>query len=128
VGSYVVDVYCPEAKLAVEVDGESHFDPASRIHDEKREEFLKSFGIRVLRFTNPEVYGQLDAVIEEIWRVANERIARTGNDPLLSPLEKGGGSAPLFNKEGVGGGRARSNLSVTDNYPPESPLMKGGGL
>ena len=139
VGEYVIDLYCPEVKLAIEVDGESHFDPTSRLHDERRLAFLESLGIRVIRFTNPQAYGQLDAVIEEIWRVAKERIAGRGNDPPESPLGKGGGDrpvspftnggglAPLLNKEGVGGGRNTAKLAPAGNDPPWSPLGKGGG-
>jgi very-short-patch-repair endonuclease len=127
VDEYVIDLYCPEVKLAIEVDGESHFDPTSRLHDERRLAFLESLGIRVLRFTNPQAYGQLDAVIEEIWRVAKERIAGRGNDPPESPLGKGGGQAPLLDKEGVGGGRNTAKLAPAGNDPPESPLGKGGG-
>ena len=104
VGEFVIDLYCPAAKLAVEVDGESHFDPASRLRDDKRREFIELFGIRVLRFTNPQVYEQLDAVIEEIWRVAKERIVRMENDPPVSPLVKGGGDDPPLFPLGKGGG------------------------
>jgi len=103
VGNYVIDLYCPEAKLAVEVDGESHFDPVAEANDARRQEFIESFGIHVLRFTNPEVYEQLDAVVDEIWRVAKERVLKLRRDPPLSPLEQGGGD------------------------PPDSPLGKGGG-
>jgi len=127
VGEFVIDLYCPAAKLAVEADGESHFDPTSREYDDKRQAFLESFGIRVLRFANPEVYKQLDAVIEEICRVAKERVARLGNDPPESPFAKGGSSAPLLIKEGVGGGRGTARRTPSENDPPESPLVKGGG-
>ncbi len=88
VGDYVIDLYCPEAKLAVEVDGESHFDPVAEANDARRQAFIESFGIHVLRFTNPQVYEYLDEVVEKIWRVAKERMSRY--DPPLSPLGKGG--------------------------------------
>jgi len=91
VGDFVIDLYCPAAKLAVEVDGESHFDPVPEAKDAKRQAFIESFGIRVLRFINPQVYKNLDWVVEEIWRVAVQRSFQLEKYPPQSPLIKGGG-------------------------------------
>jgi len=90
VGDYVIDLYCPAAKLAVELDGESHFDPVPEAKDAQRQAFIESFGIHVIRFTNPEVYKHLDVVVEEIWRVAKERVSRRQEDLPESPLGKSG--------------------------------------
>ncbi len=89
VGEYVLDFYCPAAKLAVELDGETHFDPKAEARDARRQAFVERFEIRVLRFTNPQVYEQLDAVVDEIWRAARERIAALEKNPPSSPLRKG---------------------------------------
>ncbi len=59
--------------------------------DAQRQAFIEPLGIRVLRFTNPQVYDKLDAVVEEIWRVVGERVLQRENDPPRSPLDKGGG-------------------------------------
>ena len=91
VGEYVIDFFCPTARLAVEVDGESHFTPIAESQDAKRQAVIESLGIRVLRFTNPQVYDGLDAVVDEIWRVAREPVAGLAGDPPQSPLCKGGG-------------------------------------
>ena len=91
VGEYVIDLYCPAAKLAVEADGESHFEPAARLDDAERQAFIESLGIPVLRFTNPQVYDKLDAVVEEIWRVIGERVPQVEGNPPQSPLGNGGG-------------------------------------
>ena len=96
VGDYVIDLYCPAAKLAVEVDGESHFDPVAEAKDARRQAFVQSFGIHVLRFTNPEVYEKLDAVVDEIWRVATERASKLRRNPRQSPLGEGGGRTGVF--------------------------------
>jgi len=102
VGDYVIDLYCPAAKLAVEVDGESHFDPVAEGKDARRQAFIESFGILVLRFKNPEVYDSLDWVVDEIWRVATERASMLSKDPPQSPLSKGGSNAePLYIKGGA---------------------------
>lgn len=63
IGKYVVDFYCPEVKLAVEVDGESHYHQHGRKHDERRTEFLNSLDIKVVRFTNDQILYELDGVL-----------------------------------------------------------------
>jgi very-short-patch-repair endonuclease len=66
VGTYIIDFYCAELKLAIEIDGESHFIAGSEDHDRKRQEFIESTGIRFLRFTNTDVYERLDGVLDVI--------------------------------------------------------------
>jgi very-short-patch-repair endonuclease len=66
VGWFVVDFYCTELKLAIEVDGESHFQDGAQEYDWERQAFIESVGIRFLRFTNDEVYGNLEGVLERI--------------------------------------------------------------
>jgi len=55
VGSYIVDFYCAEKKLLVEIDGDSHLEQVE--YDIERTQWLESQGMRVLRFTNEEVLG-----------------------------------------------------------------------
>ena len=68
VGNYVVDFYCPECKLAVEVDGERHFNSLSSEYDLRRTEFLRRFDIEVLRFENRAVFEHSEGVLEAIRR------------------------------------------------------------
>ncbi|MBC7391167.1 MAG: endonuclease domain-containing protein [Opitutaceae bacterium] len=68
VGNYILDFYCPSEKLAVELDGAGHFTEEGVEYDEKRTEFLKSIGIKVIRFENENVFKCLDHVLEEIKR------------------------------------------------------------
>jgi very-short-patch-repair endonuclease len=63
---YVIDFYCPELRLAIEIDGDIHFQGDAPIYDAARQEFLEAIGMRVLRFSNQQVYENLDAVIEAI--------------------------------------------------------------
>jgi very-short-patch-repair endonuclease len=49
-------------KLAIEVDGDSHFIPGAEEQDKARQEHIEAYGIRFLRFTNPEVCNNLDGV------------------------------------------------------------------
>jgi len=66
IGKYVVDFYCPKLKLAIELDGDSHFEEKTKEYDQKREKELASFRIRIVRFTNQEIYNDLYRVIEDI--------------------------------------------------------------
>ena len=66
VDSYVIDFYAPSCKLAVEIDGDSHFTPQGLRHDRERTAHLARFGIQVIRFTNLEVFENIEAVLEAI--------------------------------------------------------------
>ena len=72
VGPYVLDFYCPALKLAVEIDGDSHFVAGAIEYDQRRQAFIESFGIHFLRFTNREVNHKLEAVLEKICQVVQE--------------------------------------------------------
>ena len=66
VGRYVVDFYCPSAKLVIELDGSSHDDQEIRQYDHLRDQFLKSLGLRILRFKNNEIRRNLSDVLRTI--------------------------------------------------------------
>ena len=67
VDQYVLDFYCPHLKLAIEIDGESHFMPGAEEQDKTRQEYIEAYGIRFLRFANPEVCDNLDGVCQMIY-------------------------------------------------------------
>ncbi len=67
VGTYVLDFYCPELKLAIEVDGESHFHSDAEEYDKERQEEIKGLGIDFLRFQNDDVYNNLNDVLQIIY-------------------------------------------------------------
>ncbi len=64
IGKYVVDFYCTECRLVVEVDGDSHGAQAD--YDEKRTDELKDDGDEVIRFTNRQVINELEHVLDVI--------------------------------------------------------------
>ena len=66
IGVYIVDFYCPKAKLVIEVDGGHHFSSETTKYDKERDFYLSSLGIIVLRFTNDEVLRNIERVIEVI--------------------------------------------------------------
>src|SRR4051794_3312647 len=73
VGPYVVDFYCPDLKLAIEIDGESHYREGAAESDQQRQAMIESFGICFRRFTNLDIYENLDGVLEVIARAIQER-------------------------------------------------------
>jgi len=84
-GIYFLDFHCVQVKLAVELDGGGHGFPDQRAKDETRNQFLASKGIRVLRFWNHELRGELEAVRFEIWHELMKRAGRTDELSALLP-------------------------------------------
>ena len=66
VGKYVLDFYCPECRLAVELDGEAHFTSIRAEYDVARDKFIRSLKIRTVRFENRLVFENLESVLETI--------------------------------------------------------------
>jgi very-short-patch-repair endonuclease len=67
IGDYIVDFYCPAAKLIVEIDGGQHYSEENIVKDEVRDKFLSDLGFRVLRFSNSDVFKNIEGVVEEIY-------------------------------------------------------------
>lgn len=66
IGTYIVDFYCPEEKLVIELDGEVHHFDKSHENDRVRDEYMNRLGITVLRFENKLIFEHLDFVLKEI--------------------------------------------------------------
>ena len=64
--NYIVDFYCPEIKLAIEMDGHSHVSYAKQSLDQKRDARINDLGITVLRFENKIVFEQPEEIINQI--------------------------------------------------------------
>jgi very-short-patch-repair endonuclease len=71
VGPYVADFYCSIAKLAIEVDGRSHDDPAA---DARREAYFRAQGIHTLRVANDQVLREPEVVLDAILQALEERM------------------------------------------------------
>jgi len=80
IGRFVVDFYCPKLRLVIELDGDSHFNEDAVEYDRLRTEYFKSVNIKVLRFTNNDIYKNLIGVLEEIKKCVS--------DHPLSPSSK----------------------------------------
>ena len=61
---YVVDFYCAEAGLVIELDGSVHDTPETRAYDAQRTRELQARGLKVLRFRNEEALSDLSRVLE----------------------------------------------------------------
>ena len=66
IGNYIVDFYCPEKKLIIEIDGAQHKRAKDTKYDTKRTRYFESLEIKVLRFWNNEINKNLDGVVLKI--------------------------------------------------------------
>ena len=62
-----VDFHCPKAKLVIELDGGQHYSSEGKAKDRAREAYMNDFGLRVLRFSDKEVFKNTQGVLEKIW-------------------------------------------------------------
>jgi very-short-patch-repair endonuclease len=86
VANYILDFYCPSENLAIELDGQRHFEATQAEYDAERDLFLLHTGIKVLRFENKWVWDNPEGLLEEIkknfgWKAKNPSVLRT------APLE-----------------------------------------
>jgi very-short-patch-repair endonuclease len=66
VGNHIVDFYCPRANLIVEVDGGQHYINEVKQGDKVRDDYMVSLGLRVLRFSDQEIFENIEGVTERI--------------------------------------------------------------
>ena len=66
IGPYILDFYCPENRIAIELDGGQHNDPEKIKHDALRSEYIKAQGIDILRFWDHEILLEIQAVLDKI--------------------------------------------------------------
>ncbi len=97
---FILDFFCYEHKLAIEIDGHSHYQPEQQEHDQMRTEWLARYGIRVIRFTNRDVDTNLEGVLDEIGRVCG-----VGADSPPSNSPQGGEDLASPPAGGIEGGR-----------------------
>lgn len=66
IGQFIVDFFCPDYRLIIEVDGEYHSEPLQEYDDELRTQMLEELGYKVIRFSNERVLYDIDNVVKEI--------------------------------------------------------------
>ena len=76
IAQYVVDFYCAQANLVVEVDGKQHAAPDHHEADKVRDEALEALGLKVLGFSNRDVRTQLNRVVAEVSDAVLDRLPK----------------------------------------------------
>ena len=66
INNYIVDFYCPELRLAIELDGDVHGYNSRIAYDKQRQREIEVLGIKVLRYTNNDVIKNLESVLSDI--------------------------------------------------------------
>ncbi len=70
-GPYIADFFCAKAKLVVELDGAPHTSDSQISHDDRRTRWMTANGLRVVRFTNREVFEDPDRIAAAIYLAAS---------------------------------------------------------
>jgi very-short-patch-repair endonuclease len=73
---FIADFYCAEAKLVIEIDGDSHAEPDQEDYDRARTDWLVERGYKVIQIRNEEVHGHLEDALKEIYLVCQERVTK----------------------------------------------------
>lgn len=73
--SFIVDFYCPKAKMVIELDGSQHYDPEHQAKDQQRDMQLARAGLKVLRFDDRQVLKESEAVLKVIYDVVLDRVS-----------------------------------------------------
>ena len=84
IGDYIVDFYCPQVMLVIEIDGSQHYQEEGLEKDEVRDAYLQALRLTILRFTNREVLTNMAGVLKTVYDYLQT------NSPQ-SPFSKGGG-------------------------------------
>ena len=98
IDKYIVDFYCSQAGLVIELDGSQHYDKDGLEYDKQRTKHLESRGIKVIRIPNTEIFGNFSAVCEFI------------DNEILESLRLSEGQPPPFDK---GGFKSKENTMKT---------------
>lgn len=73
IGNYIVDFFCAEAMLVIELDGSQHYSPGGKQSDAVRDEFLREKGLTVLRYSNLDINQNFEGVCADILRQMKQK-------------------------------------------------------
>ena len=105
IGNYIVDFYCSELRLVIEIDGDSHAETVE--YDAERTRVFQALGLTVARYTNDDVLRNIQGVYDDL----SQRIAKL---TPLAPLDRGGLNAPSPVKGRVGEGFGFEEAATDD--------------
>ena len=66
IGNYIVDFYCSEKNTVIEIDGSQHYEEDAIYKDKIREDFLKSLGLKIIRYSNYDINRNFEGVCQDI--------------------------------------------------------------
>jgi very-short-patch-repair endonuclease len=91
IGGYILDFYCHEPKLVIEIDDGGHNEDATRDYDRQRTMELEGAGLMVIRFWNNDVLTNIEGVLETIYQLVLERSESPSppNSPSSQPFSQG---------------------------------------
>jgi very-short-patch-repair endonuclease len=118
VGPYVLDFYCAEAKLSLELDGSQHGKPGHKQHDEAKERYLLSRGIVTKRFWNSEVRSQPEVVKQNLWCLLQDRMPHPENVPV----------GPTARSRTWPGSSQRKSVPLLPNRLPRKTRRRSAGV
>ncbi len=105
IGKFIVDFYCPQIKLVIEVDGSQHYEEEGEQKDKDRDRYLQSSGLRVLRFSNYDIRSSLENVVDHIYNIAEKHKKKS---PSYPPFAKWEGNTMKFTGTTItGAGRGK---------------------
>jgi very-short-patch-repair endonuclease len=99
-GPYIVDFYCPAAKLAIEIDGAAHGEDDQIAHDERRDAWLGSQGVTVSRVSASSVFQDADQVADAARLLADELVAKRALAPSTTRFSASGPPPPSLSRQG----------------------------
>ena len=79
-GKYIVDFYCAEAKLVVELDGSGHCTESGKQYDEERTAFLEEYGLTVIRIPNSEINNNFRGICDYIDHTVEQSLGQSTSD------------------------------------------------
>ena len=142
IGSYVVDFYCDEKKLIIELDGKIHDTSSVKKKDQKRDAYLKSLGMNIIRIRNEKILTGIESVLDEITGIINPLPLEDGqvrgkgfrSDEILFIDARNMGHlinrrTKEFSEEDINtiAGTYHAWRSQTPSYKSASPPGRGGG-
>lgn len=80
IGKYIVDFYCPQAKIVIELDGSQHYEPDNSLKDSERTKFLEQFDLKMIRIPNSEVNRNFRGVGEYIDTAVRQSLSQKSKD------------------------------------------------
>lgn len=86
IGPFIVDFYCSERSLVIEIDGDSHADAEQILKDQQRDRYLQSLGLLVIRYQSHDVVNNLDGVLDDLLRRVDSEA--TSPRPSLRETER----------------------------------------